>query len=130
MDGLAAGQRRHGPRHPQPEPVAAKYLRQGDPVSESPPIASFRPDAERRQPGWAGALRGVWLLTWRSQLTLRKLPGQLATLLVLPVLVYITMVSQAAWGERHFSPGNAFQEANSFSRRARSAEIPLQPKTI
>jgi ABC-type transport system involved in multi-copper enzyme maturation permease subunit len=52
------------------------------------------------RPGLAGALRGLWLLTWRSQLTLRQWPVRLGTLLVLPVLVYMTM---AASGRRQLS---------------------------
>jgi ABC-type transport system involved in multi-copper enzyme maturation permease subunit len=52
------------------------------------------------QPGAAGALRGLWLMTWRSQLTLRQLPMRLATLLVLPFLVYISMISI---GRRHLN---------------------------
>jgi ABC-type transport system involved in multi-copper enzyme maturation permease subunit len=41
------------------------------------------------------AFRGLWLFTWRSQLTLRQLPARLGTLLVLPVLVYMTTGSAA-----------------------------------
>ncbi len=62
-------------------------------MSESPPIVSTRTTGAQTRPGWDGAFRGLWLLTWRSQLTLRQLPGRLATLLVLPLLVYVTMVS-------------------------------------
>jgi hypothetical protein len=76
-----------------------------------------------------GALRGVWLMTWRSQLSLRRLPGQLAALWVLPILVYITMVSPKTWAERHLSLGDADQELASFSRRLRNAQIPLPPTT-
>jgi hypothetical protein len=54
-------------------------------MSESAPM-SIEPDATNAsQPGFLGALRGIWLMTWRSQLTLRKLPAQLGLLLVLPV---------------------------------------------
>jgi hypothetical protein len=86
--------------------------------------------AARRQPGWAGALRGAWLLTWRSQLTLRRLPAQLATLLVLPFLVFITMDSPATWAARHVSLGDSDLELNNFIRRMERAKIQFQPKIV
>jgi hypothetical protein len=69
-------------------------------------------------------------MTWRSQLILHKLPGQLAVLLVLPLLVYITMVSQGTWAERHVSLGNPAQDVNSLTRRLKRGQIPVQPKTL
>jgi hypothetical protein len=85
--------------------------------------------ANRRQPGFLGALRGVWLLTWRSQLILRKLPGQLGTLLVLPILVYITMYSPDTWNKKHVSMGDPGRVLSSFSHRLDRQRIPLQPAT-
>jgi len=76
-----------------------------------------------------GALRGVWLLTWRSQLSLRRLPGQLGALLALPILVYITMVSPATWARRHLSLGDPARELSAISRRLERARIPLKPET-
>jgi ABC-type transport system involved in multi-copper enzyme maturation permease subunit len=43
------------------------------------------------QPSWFGALAGLWSLTWRSQLSLRKLPLLIATLSVIPLLAYLTV---------------------------------------
>jgi len=97
-------------------------------VSEHLPIGASRPDSTRRLPGLVGALRGVWLMTWKSQLTLRKLPAQLGTLFVLPVLVYITMVSPATWAKRHVSMGDSDAELNNFIGRLRREKIPYQPK--
>jgi ABC-type transport system involved in multi-copper enzyme maturation permease subunit len=62
-------------------------------VNESPPLAPSRAANPQAQPGWVGAFRGIWLMTWRSQLTWRQLPARLGTLLVLPFLIYISMVS-------------------------------------
>jgi ABC-type transport system involved in multi-copper enzyme maturation permease subunit len=42
-------------------------------------------------PSWFGALAGLWSLTWRSQLSLRKLPLVIATLSVIPLLAYLTV---------------------------------------
>lgn len=53
------------------------------------------------RPGFAGALRGIWLLTWKSQLSWRRLPGRFGFLLVLPFLVYITVRSPEAWAHHH-----------------------------
>lgn len=47
--------------------------------------------SEGIQPTWLGAFRGFWLLTWKSQMTVRRLPLLVATLLVIPTLVYLTV---------------------------------------
>jgi hypothetical protein len=99
-------------------------------LSEPPPIPCPRADGTRRQPGWRGALRGVWLMTWRSQLTLRRLPGQLGMLLALPLLVYMTMVSTEKWGRRSVSLGEPSQELNTFTRRLAQKQIPLPPNAF
>jgi ABC-type transport system involved in multi-copper enzyme maturation permease subunit len=43
------------------------------------------------QPSWLGAFRGVWSLTWKSQLSARRLPLLVGTLLIIPVLAYLTI---------------------------------------
>jgi hypothetical protein len=60
-------------------------------VSESPDLSPSRATNSSAPPSWAGAFSGLWLLNWRSQLTLRQLPGRVGVLLVLPFLIYITM---------------------------------------
>ena len=69
-------------------------------------------------------------MTWRSQLTRRHLPAQLGTLLVLPVLIYITMVSQANWDTRHVTLGDSDMELNTFIVRLQREKIPFQPKVV
>jgi hypothetical protein len=91
-------------------------------------MAPSQANLTRRLPGLAGALRGIWLMTWRSQLTLRKLPAQLGTLFVLPFLVYITMVSPETWAKRHVSLGDSDAELNNFLGRLRREKIPIDPK--
>jgi hypothetical protein len=68
-------------------------------------------------------------MTWRSQLILGRLPGQLGMLLVLPILVYITMFSPEAWARRRVSLGDPDKALRSFSRRLERQRIPLQPET-
>jgi hypothetical protein len=68
-------------------------------------------------------------MTWKSQLILRRLPGQLGTLLVLPILVYITMVSPKTWAQRRVSLGDPGDALRSFSRRLEHDRIPFQPGT-
>jgi hypothetical protein len=98
-------------------------------VNETASALSFRDTATGLRPTFFGALRGVWLMTWRSQLILRRLPGQLGTLLVLPILVYITMVSPITWTQRRVSLGNPDKVLRSFTGRLEHANIPLQPAT-
>jgi hypothetical protein len=82
-------------------------------------------------PGFAGALRGIWLLTWRSQLSWRRLPGQLATLLVLPFLVYVTTQSPETWNRRHSVLGHLAQpQLNRLARRLKDSQAPLQPRQL
>jgi len=78
-------------------------------------------------PDFPGALRGVWLLTWRSQLSWRRLPGRLGALLVLPFLVCITTQSPQTWATRHdvlnqVSP----PQLNRFFKRLQDAKAPIQ----
>ena len=67
-------------------------------------------------------------MTWRSQLTLRHLPAQLGTLFVIPVLIYITMVSPVTWAKRHVSMGDSDLELNNFIGRLRREKIPIESK--
>jgi hypothetical protein len=78
------------------------------------------------RPSFLGALRGIWLLTWKSQLTWGQAPVLLAGLLALPLLVYITTPSSEAWSRRHSlfaAPQMQFEE---FARRLTVAHIPIQ----
>jgi ABC-type transport system involved in multi-copper enzyme maturation permease subunit len=54
-------------------------------VSATPTKASLL------QPSWPAAFRGVWSLTWKSQLSLRRLPLLVGTLLIIPLLAYFTV---------------------------------------
>jgi ABC-2 family transporter protein len=88
-------------------------------VSESSIIAAPPTTGAPARPGWDGAFRGLWLLTWRSQLTLRQLPGRLGMLLVLPLLVYVTMVST----------DRATLEVKRFLRSLERQGMPVTPET-
>ena len=59
-------------------------------MSGTPPIPTASTPPARLPPGFFGAWRGAWLLTWKAHLTWRRLPLRLAALLVLPALVFIT----------------------------------------
>ena len=56
------------------------------PVIPPPP----EPAPLSASPGFGPALRGVWLLTWRSHCTARGLATVFAALLALPLLAYIS----------------------------------------
>lgn len=53
------------------------------------------------EPSFAGALRGAWLFTWRSQLTWKQLTITGLCLLALPLLIYCTIPSSRSWAEAH-----------------------------
>jgi hypothetical protein len=93
-----------------------------------PPPPGARGEKIAVQPGFAGALRGVWLLTWRSQLTWQRLSGRLGMFL-LPFLIWITTQSPEAWARRHAAlshlpPPNL----DRFVNRLEDAQTPLQPQ--
>lgn len=81
--------------------------------------------APRPAPGFLGALRGIWLFTWKPQLAWRRLPLLLLGLLALPVLVYLTIPSQRS-GPRHDSAlGNPAVWVSRFARQLDRANAPL-----
>jgi len=100
-------------------------------MNEAPPIlrpaAAPIPDATLH-PTFLGALRGVWLLTWKSNLTWSRLPSSLLTILVLPVLVYITTLSMQSWSNRFTLLGNPNMRANELAGRITRAGVPLKPE--
>jgi ABC-2 family transporter protein len=98
-------------------------------MSESASVASGSVTNKRSLPGFSGVFSGIWLMTWRSQLTLRKLPSQLGILLVLPILIYISIKSPEAWARRHISMGDPDEALHSFTRRLNRARIPFPPET-
>ncbi len=79
------------------------------------------------RPTFFGALRGIWLFTRKSQLTWRRLPVGVISLLVLPLLVYLTTSSPKTWAQRHSWVGNPSAELDGFSRRMSRARLRLQP---
>jgi hypothetical protein len=82
----------------------------------------------RLNPTFPGALRGIWLFTWRSHLTWGRLPITLITLLAVPVLVYLTTWSLEGWSRRQALMGNSFVKVNEFSRRLSRSGTPLSPE--
>jgi hypothetical protein len=100
-------------------------------MNDLPPLlksaAAPIPDAPLH-PTFLGALRGIWLLTWRSNLTWGRLPGSLLTILVLPVLVYITTVSMESWSNRFTLLGSPSMRANELAGRLARAGVALKPE--
>ncbi len=90
------------------------------------PVAAEK--TPRSEPGFLPAVRGIWLFTWRSQLTLRRLPIQLFTLLILPALILLTTSSQRSWSQRHTLLGNPGMEVNQFILSSSRADIRLKPE--
>jgi ABC-2 family transporter protein len=91
--------------------------------------ASSSDTKERLLPGFGGAFRGIWLMTWRSQWVPRKLPGQLGMLLIIPFLIYITMVSSESYAHRTVFLGDANEMVRAFARRSQRQKVSIQPET-
>jgi hypothetical protein len=80
------------------------------------------------RPSFLLALRGIWLFTWRPQLTWQRLPLGVLMLLALPVLVYLTTPSPQRWGRRDGSLGNPADQVGAFAARLARAKLPLRPE--
>ena len=80
------------------------------------------------RPSFSGALRGVWLLTWKSQLGWRQAPILFVGLLALPVLIYITTPTSEAWSRRHSLFAAPQMQSLDFTRRLAAARLPLKPE--
>lgn len=79
-------------------------------------------------PTFLGALRGIWLFTWRSRLTWRRMPSALLILLILPVLIYLTTRSPASWLQHHPLFGSPVRPVQIFRGQLKVAQMPLQPQ--
>jgi hypothetical protein len=89
------------------------------------PEQKLRP-GENFNPSFLGSLRGVWLFTWKSRLTWRRMPTALLVLLILPVLVYLTVRSPEAWSQHHPLLGSPVRPVKVFGRQLKMAQMPLQ----
>jgi hypothetical protein len=102
----------------------------GNPGALAPPTST--PETRARsltlRPSFLGALRGIWLFTWRPQLTWQRLPLGVLMLLALPVLVYLTTPSTQRWGGRQGSLGNPADQVGAFAARLARSKLPLQPE--
>lgn len=83
---------------------------------------------EEPNPTFLGALRGLWLFTWRSRLTWRRTVAAILILLVLPLLIYLTTSSPESWTQRRPLLGSPVAQVKTLARRLKLAQIPLQPQ--
>lgn len=84
------------------------------------------------QPSFLRAWCGIWLLTWKNQLTWQRLPKQILGLFVLPALIYLTPINPAQNSTLLGNPGmrlNNFADMklNDFASRLMRAKTPLLP---
>jgi hypothetical protein len=88
-------------------------------------------NASRPVPSFFNALRGVWLLTWKGQLTWRRLGAAAVGLLALPVLIYLTTYTPAGWAESHrLQMGKPGGYVNGFSKRVTRLGVPLSAEQL
>src|SRR6516225_9797092 len=98
-------------------------------MTEAPPIptaATTKLSNGNLHPTFLGALRGIWLFTWRSRLTWRRTPSAILVLLILPALVYLTMSSPEGWSQRHPLLGSPVPQVKAFARKLRQAQVKLE----
>jgi len=98
-------------------------------MTEPPPVETAettRANSANLNPTFVGALRGIWLFTWRSRLTWRRMPAAILVLLVLPALVFLTMSSPESWSQRHPLLGSPVTSVKVLARKMRQAQVPLE----
>ena len=98
-------------------------------MTEPPPVETAettRANSANLNPTFVGALRGIWLFTWRSRLTWRRMPAAILILLVLPALVFLTMSSPESWSQRHPLLGSPVASVKALARKMRQAQVPLE----
>jgi hypothetical protein len=78
-------------------------------------------------PTFLGGLRGIWMFTWKTQLTSRRLSMSILSLFTLPVLIYLTTSSPGQWAQkRRANLENPVEFLNGVSKRLARAGVPLQ----
>lgn len=98
------------------------------PSPASPPLPPPR-SKPRIAPSFFKAWRGLWLFTWRTQLTWRRAPLMLITLLVVPFLIWATVRAPQNWHQRRLPLGDPRWQISGFSHRlARSQTEALKPE--
>src|SRR6516162_159678 len=79
------------------------------------------------EPTFVGALRGIWLFTWRPQLALRRLPLVALGLFVLPAVIYLTTFAPGNWPRHHSFMDNPGIAVNELVGRLARAGHRLKP---
>jgi hypothetical protein len=80
------------------------------------------------EPSFMRALRGSWLLTWKSRLTWRRLSVLALLLLILPSLIYVTTASRHGWVRRQSWLGNPLLDFSAFNARLARGSQALTPE--
>ena len=93
-----------------------------------PPLPAPRPKEPRPSPTVLGGLRGIWLFTWRPQVSWRRLPVLLVGLLALPALVYLTTPSRSSSPRRASSLGDPGMQLSRLERQLDHAHASLSPE--
>ena len=105
----------------------SEYGNSGDPAPP-PSTPETRARSLTLRPSFLLALRGIWLFTWRPQLTWQRFPLGVLMLLALPVLVYLTTPSTQRWGSRQGSLGTPANQMGEFGSRLARSKLPLRPE--
>lgn len=79
-------------------------------------------------PNFISTLRGLWLFTWKAQVSWRRVPLFLLTLLALPVLVVMTTAPREVWSRHYSLLGHPPQQVREYSRQLGRAKLSLKPE--
>src|SRR5262245_35715836 len=79
-------------------------------------------------PSFWRALQGAWLLHFKSRFSWRRMPILLASLLILPVLIYATTSSRQGWTSRQSWLGQPLADVLAFNSRLARDQHQLRPE--
>jgi len=82
-----------------------------------PPPPAVRANLPALAPTFLRALRGTWMITWKSRLTWRRISVLGLLLLLLPALIYMTTSSRQGWKRRQTWLGQPMADFSAFSAR-------------
>lgn len=99
----------------------------GDPPVHTP-LRAPEPAEISVNPGWGGSWRGIWLLTWKAQASWRRIALRALSLLVLPALVWTSVVFSHESRGRGSALGQPEELATAFIQSLGRSGSTLSPE--
>src|SRR5262245_2231908 len=103
-----------------------RHFRLMSDVIASPPPVPPRVKSVVLHPGFLRAVQGLWSFTWRAQLTWRRVPLLLVTLMAIPLLTFFTLEPLAHLTSRYDWREQPHKQVSEFKVKAVAAGAGLR----